>query len=349
MNKNQKVAVIIVNWNGKKHLNECLSSLRKQTYSYFEIILVDNGSTDGSIGYVKENFPEVKIIDVGYNSGFAIGNNIGFKKAFEDTNVKYLVCLNNDTRAYDNWLKYLVKRASAEKKIGIVTPKILYSNPPVIQTIGMFSAKSLSNTHKGTGLSPEKLNKSEPVLAPCGASFLIKRRVLEKVGFFDEDFFAYTEDFDLGLRTRLAGCDVVYEPKSIVYHKHSQTAGVISPVKTFYATRNSILVAIKLYPYNLILRKFIFQTKRYFYYFIYLFAKKQDKKNKKGLSLKQKIRAMINLVKAYISVPFLIPKMLKKRKQIYKSLNCSPKKLSKILKKFEIKSDEYVKNYIKKI
>ena len=121
-----KVAIIIVNWNGKKFLPTCLSSLRGQTYKLFKVIFVDNGSTDGSVEFVRKNFPEIMIIENKRNLGFAEGNNIGIRQAFKNKNIKYIVALNNDTKLDENWLKELIISVeSSGPKFGSFQGKIL--------------------------------------------------------------------------------------------------------------------------------------------------------------------------------------------------------------------------------
>ena len=113
-----KVSVIIVNWNGKKYLEVCLSSVFNQTYPDYEVILVDNGSTDGSIEYIKNNFSKVKLIELNKNYGFAKANNIGIKEAFKNSDIKYVITLNNDTLTDINWLFFLVRVMETDSSIG---------------------------------------------------------------------------------------------------------------------------------------------------------------------------------------------------------------------------------------
>lgn len=120
---NKKIAIIIVNWNGKRLLKTCLKAVFDQTYKNFDVYFVDNGSEDGSGKFVENKFPKTKIIKLKENTGFAKGNNVGIKKAFEDKKVEYIVCLNNDTKVDKNWLKELVKPVQQNEKIGMVASK----------------------------------------------------------------------------------------------------------------------------------------------------------------------------------------------------------------------------------
>src|SRR3989344_6053610 len=139
--KNKKVAIIIVNWNGKKFIKDCLNAVFKQTHKKFKVYLVDNGSTDGSSDFVNKIFPQTKIIQLDKNYGFAKGNNVGIKEAFKDKSIKYIVCLNNDTIVDKNWLKEMVKTAGSNNKIGAVGSVSLYPNK-TIQNSGIRLLKS---------------------------------------------------------------------------------------------------------------------------------------------------------------------------------------------------------------
>ena len=133
----QKVAIIIVNWNGHKLLNDCFYAVYSQTYQNFDVYFVDNGSKDNSVSFVLENFPKTKIIKLKYNTGFAKGNNEGIKEAFKDKNINYIVCLNNDTIVEKNWLEELIKTAEGDEQIGAVSSKAYFNDNVTIQNAGL--------------------------------------------------------------------------------------------------------------------------------------------------------------------------------------------------------------------
>lgn len=188
--KNKKVAIIIVNWNGLKFLNDCLNAVYKQTYKNFDIYFVDNGSYDESVKYVLNNFPKIKVISLEDNTGFARGNNIGIREAFKDKDIKYIVCLNNDTKVKNNWLYELIKTASSDKKIGAVGSKILfYNREKTINSVGIIPLKNGNALNYGKNTSYSNFNKTEIIFGPCAASALYTRECLEKVGLFDEKYF----------------------------------------------------------------------------------------------------------------------------------------------------------------
>ncbi len=253
INKN-KAAIIIVNWNGKRFLSNCLNAVYGQSYKTFEVYFVDNGSTDGSLKFVMKNYPQTKVISLKENTGFAKGNNLGITEAFKDKEVKYIIFLNNDTIVDKNWLKELITTAEQDESIGMVSSKSLFPDGR-IQTIGMSLEQNIYGDKDGGisigfGAEGSKFKNEIDILCPTGVSALYKRSVLEDVGFFDEDFFAYAEDLDLGLRARLVGWNCIYNPKSKLVHLHSQTGEAASPFKAFYSKRNSFFVAIKNFPFT---------------------------------------------------------------------------------------------------
>jgi len=239
------VSVIVVNWNGKEYLGPCLSSLLTQTYPSYEVILVDNGSTDGSIAYVQERFPQVKVIANGTNIGFAGGNNVAIKV----TSGEYVATVNNDTVAHPRWLDELMRGAQSEPSVGMVASKILFHHRrDVIDSAGIAVDKAgigwnLRHGERDNGQSEEPAE----VFGACAAAALYRRAMLNEVGLFDEDFFAYYEDVDLAWRARLRGWRCLYNPRAIVYHVHSATGGE-GPSKNRLLGRNKVWTIVKNYP-----------------------------------------------------------------------------------------------------
>lgn len=254
-------AIIIVNWNGKRFLKDCLDSIYKQTYSNFDIYFVDNGSKDDSIDFIKKNYLKVKIIKLDKNYGFAKGNNEGIKEAFKDKEIKYIVCLNNDTITNKNWLKELIKTAEKEKQAGSVGSKILfYYEKNKINSLGVIPLKTGGAINYGKNELSSKYEKEEDIFGPCAGSALYKREALEKAGLFDEDYFCYLEDVDLAWRLKKAGYKSIMNPKSIVYHIHSGTSSNNNNLRSYLIVRNGFYNLIKhgnikdilLYPKNII-------------------------------------------------------------------------------------------------
>lgn len=247
-----KVCVIIPNWNGKKHLEKCLQSLRDQTYTNYEIMIVDNGSTDNSVSYLQKNFPEVIILKLDRNVGYSVAINTGLIHS----DSKYVVALNNDTIVQPEWLSELIIVAESNGQIGSCQSKILsLSNPSVIDAVGL-SVDNRGNPKQEGYLSKDKgqYNKIREVFGACSAAVIYRRQALIQVGLFDRDFFAYCEDIDIAVRLRIAGWKCMYVPKAIVYHIGSATGRDKSPFKTYLLQRNNYFYRVKNFSINAILK-----------------------------------------------------------------------------------------------
>lgn len=212
-----KVSVIVLNWNGKKFLKNCLDSLQKVAYSSLEIIVVDNNSKDGSQEFVRKNYQNVVLIGNKENYGFAKGNNIGFEASTGD----YILILNNDTIVTSNFLDFLIKDFENDPKIACLQPQIrLSKNKELLDGVGAFLTFTGFLYHFGylKNRMQVKYNKRIKIFSAKGACIFLRRKAIEKVGLFDEDFFIFFEETDLCFRLWLAGYSVVYEPKSVIYH-----------------------------------------------------------------------------------------------------------------------------------
>jgi len=249
----RSISVIVVNWNGKEYLGECLDSLRRQTFRDFEVILVDNGSEDGSIESVQFLFPQLgRILRHPRNLGFAGGNNSGIRMA----QGRYIALLNNDAQADPHWLEALVQTAEEDSQVGMWASKIyLQGLPKVIDNVGHLIYPDGLNRGRGR-LEKDygQYDQQEEILFPSGCAALYRREMLEEIGLFDEEFFAYGDDTDIGLRGRLARWKCMYVPTAVVYHRYSQSSGAYSPLKAFYVERNRVWIAIKYFPLSVLLK-----------------------------------------------------------------------------------------------
>ena len=260
-----KVSVVIVNWNGNRLLEECLDSLAEQFFRNFEIIVVDNGSQDGSADMVRERYRDVKLICLKENRGYAGGNNEGLRLA----SGQYIVLLNNDTRVDAAWLQHLVSAAEREQTTGMWASKILtYDRPDIIDNVGHLIYPD------GLGRGKGRLDRDQgqydlpgEALWPSGCAGMYRKVMLDEIGWLDEEFFAYADDVDLGLRGRLAGWKCMYVPEARVYHKYSSSSSAYSPLKAFLVERNRIWVMLKYFPVELILLSPWFTAKRFAFQF----------------------------------------------------------------------------------
>jgi len=300
-NINPQISIIILNWNGRQFLDSCLGSLAEQTLRAFEVVLVDNGSSDGSADFVRERFPWVRLVELTDNTGFAGGNNHGLSVCGGE----FIVTLNNDTRAEPDFLDELVKPILADPKVGMVAAKMLnYYQTEIIDGVGLKVATNGFGYNVGVGEQDEgQYDTSQSVFGPCGGAALYRREMIKDVGFFDRDFFAYYEDFDLAWRGRLAGWKSVTAPAAIVYHVHSATSGEWSSFKVYHLHRNKWFNLIKNWPLSIL---FMNLPRVLFYDFSAFFLSLL--KGRGGAAFKARLHVL-----------YFLPKLLRKRWKIQKT------------------------------
>ncbi len=245
------VSIVIVNWNGREFLLECLEGLRRQVYRAFSVILVDNGSQDGSTAFVSENYPEVSIVALPDNRGFAAGNNV----ALHRINTEFVALLNNDAVPDPLWLKSLVEALEEHPQAGLAASKmLLYDRREIIDRAGDGYTRAGAALLRGRGLSVDCHRVREWVFGACAAAALYRMAMLRDIGFFDEDFFLLYEDVDLSFRAQLKGYKCLYVPESLVYHRSSSSIVRDSSRSVYYGHRNLEWVYIQNMPFRLLLR-----------------------------------------------------------------------------------------------
>lgn len=242
------VSIVIVNFNGRNFLSRCLSSVLKTNYPNFEVIIVDNGSTDGSAELVQRCFQynNIRIIRNSRNLGFAEGNNIGARAAKGE----YVVFLNNDTEVDAEWLKELVTVMESDEAIAAAQSKLLSFDRKTIDSTGDFINFLGMGWMRGRGEEDKgQYDKIGEIFSARGAGMIVRKQILREIGCFDSDFFMICEDVDLGWRIRLNGYKVVFVPKSVVYHFGSGTRKKFERAAEsyYYNTRNGISMLIKNY------------------------------------------------------------------------------------------------------
>ena len=242
-----RVTIILLNWNEYQDTIECVVSLKDMEYDNYEILIVDNGSTNNSVEILQEKFPEITLIKSKENLGFCEGNNVGIRHALED-NSDYVFVLNNDTVVDRCVLKSLVKVAESNNDMCIYAPKIyFYDKPTVINSCG--TALDWLKLRPYIGECGQEDNGQfaeivEKDIFP-GAALFMKKDVIEKVGMFESGLFIFHEDTDLCLRSKKAGCKNLLVPQAIVYHKTQMSMGKHHFLTNYYSTRNFLYVTRK--------------------------------------------------------------------------------------------------------
>ena len=240
-----RLSIITVNYNGKKDTCELIDSIPFN--NEMEVIVVDNASTQDEASIITEQYPQVKVIRSKRNLGFAGGNNLGIKEA----KGKYILLINNDTFFKEFNIDALIERLESSERIGLVCPKLRFAwrNNP-IQFAGYTPLSPITVRNHAIGFGEEDHGQYETAHPPRyahGAAMLIKREALEKVGLMPECFFLYYEEIDWSMMFTRAGYEIWYDPACTVYHKESQTTGQNSPLRTYYITRNRLLLVKRNY------------------------------------------------------------------------------------------------------
>jgi GT2 family glycosyltransferase len=249
----KQVTVIVVNWNGKSCLMQCLAALQMQSFQYPVTVVVDNGSDDGSVEAVRQRFPEVILIALTANLGFAAANNIAIRQA--DT--EYIALLNNDAIAHPLWLETLMAALAAYPEAGSAASKMLYHDTPhVIDRAGDGYTTAGAAFLRGRGQKHDNFNQPEWVFGACAGAALYRMSMLRDIGLLDEDFFLLYEDVDLSFRAQLRGYKCLYVPTAVVYHMVTRSIGYDSPVSVYYGHRNLEWVYAQNMPASLMVRTF---------------------------------------------------------------------------------------------
>lgn len=295
MTNKQLVSIIVVNWNAKDYLDNCISSLLDQTYDNFEIILVDNASSDDSVNFVKTNFPQVKIIQNNDNVGFAEGNNIGIENSIGTI----IALFNPDAVADKEWLSILVNALQSSEKIAAVTGKMYYLG----DQYGKDAVFCTWSKIAPLSATPTNFYDDEPTSKVdylSGAAMVVKREVLSKIGLLDKDYFLYFEETDMCARMIRGGYDLMYIPNALVWHAVSPLSNTSN--KIYFMERSRIRFALKNFDLlYLVPFFFIFLSETFFVIL-------RDIKNRKFLRSKTRLSVILwNLLN--------LKHILKKRKE----------------------------------
>ena len=241
-----KVTVVIPNYNGMKFLKDCLDSLSKQSYTHFETLVVDNASTDESVSFIQENYPNVKLMVMKENTGFCGGVNAGIKAS----KTPYVILLNNDTAVDKHYVRELVREISRSKDIFSVSSKMIqFYNRQKLDDVGDLYNILGWAFQRGVDHPVTAYKKPTEIFSACAGAAIYRRSVFQKIGYFDKMHFAYLEDVDIGYRAQIYGYRNLYCPKAIVYHVGSGTSGSkYNSFKVKLAARNNVYLNYKNMP-----------------------------------------------------------------------------------------------------
>lgn len=331
-----KVLVVIVNYNGKEHIYQCLESVLGQTYRPMDIIVVDNNSRDSSVELIQNNFPGIRIIQMGYNAGWGIACNVGM--AAGDS--AYIVLLNNDAYLEKNCIAEMIKTVQLSPKYGSCASRILlWDEPEKTEVCGVVIYRDGSSCGRGRLCPSNKYVKIEEVFCANDCCCLYRRKMIDDIGGYDPDFFIYCDETDIGWRHQIAGWRCIYTPHAIAYHAHSKAAGSYSAFKAFHVERNRIYICIKYFPVYSLLLSFCYATYRYLYQFCMalFFDRGALARYKTNNSF---AAGLWILVKAHWAAMLKFPTMWHRRQQMKRIKRLSDREIYRIMSRFGISTSE---------
>lgn len=252
MEQPAKVAVVIVNYNGGEFLEKCLSFLSRQTFRSYRVIVVDNNSTDGSANGIEQRHPDVEVIRLPENVGFAAGNNVGAAAA---KGCEWIACLNPDAFPEDDWLEKLMDAARNQSEYAFFGCYMLQAEDPRMLdgTGDIYHVSGMAWRRDHRKPVEQGVQKSEEIFAPCAAAALYRRDAFDEIGGFDESYFCYFEDVDLAFRLRLRGHRCLYVREAVVSHMGSAITGYQSDFTIYHGHRNLVWTYFKDMPTLLLL------------------------------------------------------------------------------------------------
>jgi GT2 family glycosyltransferase len=266
------VTVIIITFNSSSTIKDCLLSLNSQIFRDFDVVLVDNGSQDNTRSVIQSLQPlltlSLRAMYLDHNLGFAGGNNVAFGHALGH----HIALLNPDAFPTPHWLEALFEAMEYHPDVGICASKLIVYGHDVIDSAGDGLSTALKGFKRGEGSSKDLYQETEYLFGSCGGASLYRKRMLDDIGFFDEEFFLIHEDTELNFRANLTGWRVIYVPKAIVYHKVHSSIGKMSSLHMYYNLRNAEFVRIKNVPFVVFLKHLpaliIFAFAEFFYFAI---------------------------------------------------------------------------------
>ena len=262
-----KVTIIIPNYNGKHFMEPCLKSLEVQTCKDFKILVVDNHSTDGSLEYMAQHYPDIEVIALKENYGFSTAVNTGIRHA----QTPYVILLNNDTTVDTHYVEAMIQAIEESPSIFSVSSKMIQMyHPDLIDSAGDLYTVLGWGVCRGAGRSVQNYQNTDKIFSACAGAAIYRKKVFEKIGYFDESHFAYLEDIDVGYRAKIYGYQNTYCPTALVYHVGSGTSG--SKYNTFkvkLSARNSIWLNYKNMPFFQLLLNFVPLVVGYFVKYLF--------------------------------------------------------------------------------
>jgi GT2 family glycosyltransferase len=318
------VTVIVPTLAADETLAECLASLDRQTFPDFEVIVVDNSGRRA----VKPH-ERMRIIANQTNLGFGAAVN----QAFRESASPFVAVLNDDAVADPRWLEALLAAVEARPDVGMCASQVRLAGDGRLDSTGMLLCLDGSSKQRGHLEPPESFSRRQEALLPSGSAAFYRREMLEEIGLFDEAFFLYCEDTDLGLRARWAAWECLYVPNAMVEHRYSHSAGQASALKAYYVERNRLFLAVKNLPMPELLLSPLYSAARYFWHVVFAFQGrgKAAEFHRAGNSPKQ---LPLYVLRAYLELFRHLPALWKQRRTIKRRF--TPKQFRRLIRRFSI-------------
>ena len=323
--------MVVVNFNRRELLRRCLYSIQAQSDITREVVVVDNGSHDGSADMVAATFPYIKLIRLHTNTGFCYANNVGIRAG----SAPFVALLNNDAEARPDWLAAMVRTAHRHDAAMVACKILNFEDPRKIDKVGHLIFLDGQNRGRGTGqIDDGQFDREEEVAWPDGCACLYRRDMLDRIGLFDEELFAYGDDCELGLRARLAGYSCWYTPEAVVLHRRGETLGVGNPRRVELIERNRVLLVAKHFPWSLIWLNGVLYSARILAGL--RAAAKGRGEIQKFPGLKGKLSVALALIKGDLASIPMLPGALRRRSQFRPLRRLSTRQVYALLWKYRI-------------
>lgn len=315
------VTVVVPTLAADETLAACLDSLARQSFRDFEIIVVDNSGRKA-----LEPRDRVQVISNDKNVGFGAA----FNQAFHASKSTFLAILNDDAVAHPEWLESLLHAVEARPDVGMCASRVLLAADGRLDSAGMLLCGDGSSKQRGHLEAPEKYPRCQEVLLPSGSAAFYRREMLEEIGLFDESFFLYCEDTDLGLRARWAAWECLYVPDARVEHRYSHSAGKASALKAYYVERNRLFLAVKNLPWPDLLSAPFYTLARYFWHVVYAFQGRGKAADFEGDAGQLPVIAL----RAHFAMLSRFPALWKARRKMKRRF--TPKQFRRLIRRFSI-------------
>jgi GT2 family glycosyltransferase len=321
------VTVVVPTLAADETLHQCLASLEQQTFFDFEVIVVDNSAVQAAFSRVSGG--RVRVIANNRNVGFGAAVN----QAFRESRAPYLAVLNDDATAHPGWLEAMLSAIEPRGDVGMCASQVRHAGESGLDSAGMLLCLDGSSKQRGHLESPTAYARQEEALLPSGSAALYRREMLEEIGLFDESFFLYCEDTDLGLRARWAGWECLYVPEAVVDHRYSHSSGKASAIKAYYVERNRLFVIFKNFPMLDLLLVPFYATSRYFWHFVYALGGrgKAAEFQREGGSL---FRLPWYVLRGHLELLSRFPKIWRQRRGIKRRLTA--KQFRRLIRRYSI-------------